>query len=80
MVEDDEGRPIVQKIGPGTSVYVPASRYHSTANTGDGSMTVFVVYAPTGPEQVLRSLPGCEISAAAPLTAFDSLCFQWGIL
>jgi len=63
MVEDDEGRPIVQKIGPGTSVYVPASRYHSTANTGDGPMTVFVVYAPTGPDQVLRSLPGCEIQS-----------------
>jgi oxalate decarboxylase/phosphoglucose isomerase-like protein (cupin superfamily) len=64
MVEDSEGRPIVRKIGPGTSVYVPASRYHSTANTGDGPMTVFVVYAPTGPEQVLRSNPGCEILPA----------------
>jgi oxalate decarboxylase/phosphoglucose isomerase-like protein (cupin superfamily) len=62
MVEDDGGRPVVQKIGPGTSVYVPASRYHSTANTGDGPMTVFVVYSPVGAEQALRSLPGCQIS------------------
>ena len=61
MVEDAEGRPIIRKIGPGTSVYVPASRYHSTANTGDGSMTVFVVYAPSGPEQALRTLPGCQV-------------------
>ena len=61
MVEDDDGRPVVQKIGPGTSVYVPASRYHSTANTGDGAMTVFVVYSPVGAEQALRSLPGCQI-------------------
>jgi oxalate decarboxylase/phosphoglucose isomerase-like protein (cupin superfamily) len=62
MVEDSEGQPVIRKIGPGTSVYVPASRYHSTANTGDGAMTVFVVYAPIGPEQVLRTLPGCQIS------------------
>jgi oxalate decarboxylase/phosphoglucose isomerase-like protein (cupin superfamily) len=62
MVEDGDGRPVVQKIGPGTSVYVPASRYHSTANTGDGPMTVFVVYSPVGAEQVLRLLPGCQIS------------------
>ena len=61
MVEDSDGRPIVRKIGPGTSVYVPASRYHSTANTGNGPMTVFVVYTPVGPEQVLRTLPGCQI-------------------
>ena len=61
MVEDSDGRPIVQKILPGASVYVPASRYHATANTGDGPMTVFVVYTPVGPEQVLRTLLGCQI-------------------
>jgi oxalate decarboxylase/phosphoglucose isomerase-like protein (cupin superfamily) len=62
MVEDEAGRPVVRKVGPGTSIYVPESRYHSTSNIGDGPMTVFVVYAPTGPEEILRTLPGCEIS------------------
>jgi oxalate decarboxylase/phosphoglucose isomerase-like protein (cupin superfamily) len=61
MVEDRDGRPVVQKIGPGCSVYVPASRYHATTNIGDGPMTVYVVYSPVGPEHALRSIPGCQI-------------------
>lgn len=64
MVEDPNGNPIVQEVGPGTSVYVPASRYHSTFNIGDGPMTVYVVYSPAGPEEFLKTLPGCKISPA----------------
>ena len=63
MVEDEVGHPVIQKVGPGTSIYVPASRYHSTRNTGHDPMTVFVVYAPAGPEEILRTLPGCKISS-----------------
>lgn len=61
MVEDAEGRPIVREVGPGCSVYVPASRYHYTINTGSEPMTVYVVYSPVGSETVLRTLPGCRI-------------------
>lgn len=62
MVEDERGRPVISEIGPGCSVYVPASRFHSTSNTGSEPMTVYVVYSPVGAEQVLRTLPGCRIS------------------
>lgn len=57
MVEDDNGTPIEQKVGPGCTIYVPDSRYHSTLNTGTETMTLFVVYSPPGPELALRDLP-----------------------
>jgi oxalate decarboxylase/phosphoglucose isomerase-like protein (cupin superfamily) len=64
MVEDKNGVPITREIGPGSSVYVPASRYHSTVNTGSETMTVYVVYSPVGSEKILRTLPGCQIFPA----------------
>jgi oxalate decarboxylase/phosphoglucose isomerase-like protein (cupin superfamily) len=57
MVEDPAGTPIVQRVGPGGTVFVPESRFHSTLNTGSGPMQLFVVYSPTGPERALRDLP-----------------------
>jgi oxalate decarboxylase/phosphoglucose isomerase-like protein (cupin superfamily) len=57
MVEDDYGTPITETVGPGCTIYVPESRYHSTLNTGAGPMTLFVVYSPAGPELALRDLP-----------------------
>ena len=57
MVEDENGNPVVQEVGPGCTVYVPESRFHSTTNTGDGPMQLFVVYSPAGPELALRELP-----------------------
>jgi oxalate decarboxylase/phosphoglucose isomerase-like protein (cupin superfamily) len=57
MVEDEAGKPVVRKVGPGCTIYVPESRYHSTLNTGDGPMQLFVVYSPAGPEVALRDLP-----------------------
>jgi oxalate decarboxylase/phosphoglucose isomerase-like protein (cupin superfamily) len=56
-VEDENGNPVVQKVRPGCTVYVPKSRFHSTTNTGDGPMQLFVVYSPAGPERALRELP-----------------------
>jgi oxalate decarboxylase/phosphoglucose isomerase-like protein (cupin superfamily) len=57
MVEDEAGNPITQKVGPGCTIYVPESRFHSTINTGAGPMQLFVVYSPAGPELGLRDLP-----------------------
>ena len=57
MVEDDDGNPIVETVGPGCTIYVPESRHHSTLNTGSGPMQLFVVYSPAGPELALRALP-----------------------
>ena len=56
MVEDESGTPITTKVGPGCTIYVPESRFHSTKNTGAGPMQLFVVYSPAGPELALREL------------------------
>ena len=61
MVEDDHGTPVIQPVGPGCTIYVPASRYHSTLNTGPATMRLFVVYSPAGPELALRDLPDFKL-------------------
>lgn len=57
MIEDETGAPVSRQVGPGCTVYVPESRFHSTLNTGSGPMQLFVVYSPAGPELALRDLP-----------------------
>ena len=57
MVEDENGNPITREVGPGCTIYIPESRFHSTLNTGAADMRIFVVYAPAGPEEALRDLP-----------------------
>ena len=61
MVEDPDGNPVVQKVGPGCTVFIPESRFHATQNTGTGPMQLFVVYSPAGPEKLLRELPDFRI-------------------
>lgn len=61
MVEDPQGNPVTVKVGAGTTVFVPESRFHSTLNTGSGPMQLFVVYSPAGPELALRDLPDFHI-------------------
>ncbi|MEP7240643.1 MAG: cupin domain-containing protein, partial [Devosia sp.] len=61
MVEDEAGTPVTRKVGPGMTVFVPNSRFHSTLNTGAGPMQLFVVYSPAGPELALRELPDFRI-------------------
>lgn len=65
MVEDPDGNPITRDVGPGCTVFVPESRFHSTLNTGAGPMQLFVVYSPAGPELVLRDLPDFRIISRA---------------
>ena len=57
MIEDESGNPVTKKVGPGCTIYVPESRFHSTKNTGAEPMQLFVVYSPAGPELALRELP-----------------------
>ncbi len=61
MVETPQGVPEVRKVGPGCTVFVPESRFHSTLNTGSAPMQLFVVYSPAGPELVLRDLPDFRV-------------------
>ena len=64
MVEDEHGRPVTHAVGPGCSIFVPESRFHSTQNTSSEPMTVYVVYSPAGAEAILKTLPGCQIEPA----------------
>lgn len=57
MVEDEQGQPYVQKVYAGCTVFIPESRFHSTLNTGPDELQIFVVYAPAGPEELLKELP-----------------------
>jgi oxalate decarboxylase/phosphoglucose isomerase-like protein (cupin superfamily) len=60
MVDD---QPPVQ-VRPGASIYIPADVYHSTVNTGWEPLRLIVVYAPAGPERLLRDIPGCRVVEA----------------
>ncbi len=65
MVDDQQA----VKIGPGDCVFIPDGIYHSTLNTGSEPMRLLIIYAPAGPEQILREIPGCRVLApgeAAP--------------
>ncbi len=48
-------------VRPGASIYIPADIYHSTLNTGWEPLRLLIVYAPVGPERVLREIPGCQV-------------------
>ena len=61
MVEDENGKPITREVAAGCSIFIPESRFHSTLNTGDQEMKIFVVYSPAGPEEALRDLPDFRI-------------------
>jgi oxalate decarboxylase/phosphoglucose isomerase-like protein (cupin superfamily) len=63
MVEDEAGQPHTQGVDPGCSVFIPDSRFHSTLNTGDADMRIFVVYSPAGPEELLKELPDFRLIA-----------------
>ena len=56
MVEDPDGNPVTHEVGPGCTIFVPESRFHSTRNTGTDTMQLFVVYSPAGPALALRTL------------------------
>jgi oxalate decarboxylase/phosphoglucose isomerase-like protein (cupin superfamily) len=64
MVEDPDGTPVTQEVGPGCTIFVPESRFHSTRNTGTEPMQLFVVYSPAGPELALRALPDFRLIKA----------------
>jgi oxalate decarboxylase/phosphoglucose isomerase-like protein (cupin superfamily) len=55
----DDQAPI--HVRPGASIYIPADVYHSTLNTGWEPLRLLIVYAPAGPERLLREIPGCQV-------------------
>lgn len=64
MVEDDTGTPMYRTVRAGDMVYIPAGVYHGTENSGWEPMRILAIYAPGGPEAVLRELPDCTIVPA----------------
>lgn len=64
MVETPDGVAVTRKVGPGTTIFIPESRFHSTLNTGNEPMQLFVVYSPAGPELGLRDLPDFKLVPA----------------
>jgi oxalate decarboxylase/phosphoglucose isomerase-like protein (cupin superfamily) len=67
MVEDDAGNPVTRHVTAGDMVYIPDSVFHSTVNTTWEPLRILAVYAPGGPEAILRSMPECTIVPAGEL-------------
>ena len=57
-LEERGGVPQTFPVRGHSLVHIPASVYHQTVNTGAESMFLLAVYAPCGPEEVIRALPG----------------------
>ena len=55
------------ELATGDMVFVPEGVEHGTVNTGWEPLVLLAVYAPPGPEDVLRDLPECEIVPAGKL-------------
>lgn len=68
-LEENGGAPEFFQVRQGDLVHIPASVYHQTVNTGDGTMELLAVYSPCGPEAVIRALPDHEELAAGPWPA-----------
>lgn len=64
MIEDENGTAHSRVVGPGCTVFIPESRFHATQNTGPDAMEIFVVYAPNGPEKMLRDAPDFRLIPA----------------
>jgi oxalate decarboxylase/phosphoglucose isomerase-like protein (cupin superfamily) len=50
-----------QDLKPGMMVFIPEGVDHSTVNTGWELLKLVAIYAPPGPEETLRDLPGCKV-------------------
>ena len=48
-------------VGPGSLAHIPPDVEHETINTGWDEMKILAIYAPPGPEAMLRGLPECEV-------------------
>ena len=49
-----------REIQTGDMLYIPKGVYHGTINTGWEPLVLIAVYAPPGPEDILRELPDAE--------------------
>jgi len=65
MVEVPDGqggmREDRREVGPGVMIHIPPDVYHETINTSWEPLKLLAIYAPPGPEAILREMPGCRI-------------------
>ena len=68
MVEVSDGggetREERRKISAGMLIHIPPDVFHETMNTGWEPLKLMAIYAPPGPEDVLRGVPGVQIFSA----------------
>lgn len=67
MVEDERGDAMYEQMKAGDMAYIPTGVFHGTLNTGWEPLRILAVYAPGGPEKVLRELPGTVIVPAGEI-------------
>jgi len=67
-----------REITAGEMVFVPEGVEHGTVNTGWEPLLLLAVYAPPGPEDVLRELPECEIVPAGELPTGENIADAGG--
>jgi len=60
-------------IEAGDMAFVPEGVEHGTVNTGWEPLLLLAVYAPPGPEEVLGSLPECEIVPPGELPTKENI-------
>ena len=65
-LEERGGEPRSFQVKKGDLIHIPASVFHQTVNTGDGTMELLAVYSPCGPEEVIRALPDHQELPAGP--------------
>lgn len=65
MVEVPDGRggmrPERRPVRAGMLIHIPPDVYHETINTGWEPLKLIALYAPPGPEAILRETPGCTV-------------------
>src|SRR5260221_9443735 len=66
MVEDEQGKPMYQQVAAGDMVHIPPDVYHETINTGWEAMKLIAIYAPCGPEALLRDMAAGGVKPGGP--------------
>jgi oxalate decarboxylase/phosphoglucose isomerase-like protein (cupin superfamily) len=62
-----------EDIETGDMVFIPEGVEHGTVNTGWEPLLLLAVYAPPGPEDVLRNLPEAEVVPAGDLPVEENI-------
>ena len=53
-----------REVSAGMLIHIPPDVFHETMNTGWEPLKLMAIYAPPGPEDVLRGVPGVQIFPA----------------